>query len=89
VRGYLLSPEANSDIIAIWRWIAKDSFELADPVDTELHDVFDALAGMPRVGDRREDLTPRPVLFFPLYSYLINPTLILSASWQSFVVHGM
>jgi antitoxin ParD1/3/4 len=71
VRGYLVSPEANSDIIAIWRWIAKDSVDLADRVDTELHDVFEALARMPRLGHRREDLTSRPVLFYPLYSYLI------------------
>jgi plasmid stabilization system protein ParE len=71
VRGYLVSPEANSDIFNIWRWIAKDSVELADRVDAELHHVFEALAHMPRVGHRREDLTPRPVLFFPLYSYLI------------------
>jgi plasmid stabilization system protein ParE len=54
VRGYLVSPEANSDIIAIWRWIAKDSVDLADRVDTELHDVFEALARMPRLGHRRE-----------------------------------
>jgi antitoxin ParD1/3/4/toxin ParE1/3/4 len=26
---------------------------------------------MPGQGHRREDLTKRPVLFFPLYSYLI------------------
>jgi antitoxin ParD1/3/4/toxin ParE1/3/4 len=71
VRGYLVSPEANSDIFQIWRWIAKDSVERADRVDAELHDVFEALARMPRLGHRREDLTPRPVLFFPLYSYLI------------------
>ena len=63
MRGYLVSPEANSDIFAIWRWIAKDSVELADRVDTELHEVFEALARMPRLGRRREDLTPRPVLF--------------------------
>ena len=71
MRGYLVSPEADSDIFAIWRWIAKDSVELVDRVDNELHDVFEALARMPRLGRRREDLTLRPVLFFPLYSYLI------------------
>ncbi len=84
MRGYLVSPEANGDIFAIWRWIAKDSVELADRVDTELHDVFEALARMPRLGHRREDLTLRPVLFFPLYSYLIvyqpdvNPIRIIA-----------
>jgi len=71
VRGYLLSPEANSDIFEIWAWIAKDSVELADRVDAELHEVFEALGRRPGQGHRREDLTQRPVLFFPLYSYLI------------------
>jgi len=71
VRGYLVSPEANSDIFEIWRWIARDSVELADRVEAELYEMFEALARMPGQGHRREDLTPRPVLFFPLYSYLI------------------
>jgi plasmid stabilization system protein ParE len=71
VRGYLVSPEANSDIFEIWRWIARDSVELADRVDAELYEMFEALARMPGQGHRREDLTSRPVLFFPLYSYLI------------------
>lgn len=71
MRGYLVSPEANNDIFEIWSWIAKDSIELAERVDAELHEVFEALARMPGQGHRREDLTPRPVLFFPLYSYLI------------------
>jgi plasmid stabilization system protein ParE len=71
VRGYLVSPEANSDIFEIWRWIAKDSIELADRVEAELHDIFEALARMPGQGHQRKDLTQRPVLFFPLYSYLV------------------
>jgi len=71
VRGFLVSPEAHGDIFDIWRWIAKDSVELADRVEAELFEMFEALARMPGQGHRREDLTPRPVLFFPLYSYLI------------------
>jgi len=71
VRGYLLSPEADNDLLEIWSWIAKDSVELADRVDSELREVFEGLARMPGQGHRREDFTPRPVLFFPLYSYLI------------------
>jgi plasmid stabilization system protein ParE len=71
VKGYLVSPEAHGDLFEIWRWIAKDSVELANRVDAELHEVFEALARMPGQGHRREDLTKRPVLFFPLYSYLI------------------
>jgi antitoxin ParD1/3/4 len=71
VRGYLVSPEANGDIFEIWRWIAKDSAKLAGRVEAELHDIFEALARMPGQWHERKDLTRRPVLFFPLYSYLI------------------
>ncbi len=50
--------------------------------------MFGALARMPGLGHRRKDLTRRPVLFFPLYSYLIvyqpevDPIRIMA------VVHG-
>ncbi len=71
MRGYLLSPEADNDLLEIWSWIARDSVELADRVDSELREVFEGLARMPGQGHRRDDFTPRPVLFFPLYSYLI------------------
>jgi antitoxin ParD1/3/4 len=71
VRGYEVSPEATGDLIEIWTWIAKDSIELADRVETELYDLFEALAHMPNMGHSRKDLTGRPVLFFPLYSYLV------------------
>jgi plasmid stabilization system protein ParE len=82
VKGYIVSPEANSDIFEIWRWIASDSVELADCVDTELHEVFESLARMPGQGHGRNDLTSRRVLFFPHYSYLIvyQAGLILSIS---------
>ena len=61
MRGYLLSPEANSDIFEIWTWIARDSVELADRVDAELHEVFEALARMP--GKVTEGKTSRKDLF--------------------------
>jgi len=57
-------------------------------VQSEFYETFGALARMPGQGHRREDLTHTPVLFFPLYSYLIvyqpgvDPIRILT------VVHG-
>ena len=86
MRGYLLAPEADNNLFEIWSWIARDSVELADRVDSELREVFEGLARMPGQGHRRADFTSRPVLFFPLYSssLSINLTLILSASWPCF-----
>jgi plasmid stabilization system protein ParE len=41
VSRYLVSPEGNSDIFEIWRWIAKDSVPLADRVEGELYEIFE------------------------------------------------
>jgi plasmid stabilization system protein ParE len=35
------------------------------------HELFGSLAAMPRQGHTRKDLTKRPVLFFPLYSFMV------------------
>lgn len=68
---YIVSPEANSDLFDIWRWIARDSLDLADRIESELYDAFGAIGRMPSIGHKRRDLTSHPVLFFPVYSYLI------------------
>lgn len=41
------------------RWIGK------------LYDAFEAIARMPGIGHRREDLTSYPILFWPVGSYLV------------------
>ena len=41
------------------RWIGK------------LFDAFESLALTPGMGHKREDLTPHPVLFWPVGSYLV------------------
>jgi plasmid stabilization system protein ParE len=33
--GFRISPEAQKDLFAIWRYIAKDSVETADRVEAE------------------------------------------------------
>jgi len=68
---YEIVPAAQSDLFDIWAYIAQDSVGLADRVESEFHDLFASLAKMPRQGHTRNDLTKRPVLFFPLYSYLV------------------
>lgn len=68
---YEVSAEAQDDLFEIWRRIAEDSIELANRIENEFHDLFASLGGSPGLGHTREDLTGRPVLFFPLYSFLI------------------
>lgn len=69
--AYELSAEAQNDMFDIWSRIAADSVTLADRIESELYGVFESLARMPGQGHTRADLTSRPVLFFPVYSFLI------------------
>jgi antitoxin ParD1/3/4 len=68
---YDVSAEAQDDLFEIWRRIAGDSLDLADRIENEFHDLFASLGRMPGQGHTRKDLTNRPVLFFPLYSFLV------------------
>jgi plasmid stabilization system protein ParE len=55
----------------IWQRIAVDSRELANRIENEFHGLFESLGRMPGQGHTRQELTSRPVLFFPLYSFLV------------------
>jgi antitoxin ParD1/3/4 len=68
---YDIAEEAQEDLFEIWRRIAGDSVDLANRIDGEFHDLFTSLGRMPGQGHTRKDLTSRPVLFFPLYSFMV------------------
>jgi antitoxin ParD1/3/4/toxin ParE1/3/4 len=68
---YYVSAEAQNDLFEIWERIACDSVDLANRIDDEFRELFVSLARMPGQGHTRKDLTNRPVLFFPLYSFLV------------------
>ena len=82
---YEVSAEAQNDLFEIWQRIAADSVDLANRIEDEFHNLFASLARMPRQGHVRKDLTNKPVLFFPLYSFLViyQPGVTPSASWPS------
>jgi plasmid stabilization system protein ParE len=69
--AYLLSEKADSDISDVWLYIASDSTDSAERVQAEIYEAFRSLARMPGMGHTRRDLTQKPALFFPIYSYLI------------------
>jgi antitoxin ParD1/3/4 len=68
---YDVSAEAQNDLFEIWRRIADDSVALANRIESEFYELFASLGQMPGQGHTRKDLTNRPVLFFPLYSFLV------------------
>lgn len=66
-----VTPEARRDLRELWAFIADDDLDVADRVLDEMTAAFARLAQMPGLGHTRRDLTARPVLFWPVYSYLI------------------
>jgi plasmid stabilization system protein ParE len=69
--GYVLSADAERDLDHIWDFIAEDNLDMAERWIEKLFDAFDSLARNPGLGHKREDLTPHPVSFWPVGSYLI------------------
>jgi antitoxin ParD1/3/4/toxin ParE1/3/4 len=75
MNSFRLAPEAARDIEAIWEYLARDNVRAARRVRLGLLAACRRLAQHPGLGHRREDLTDKPVLFWPVYAYLIiyNP----------------
>ena len=55
---YEISSEAEEDLWDIWKRIASDNVDLANRIEREFYKLFESLAST-------------PVLFFPLYSFLV------------------
>ncbi len=66
---YVLSTPAANDLDEIVTYVLeRDGPQRAEHVAERFHEVFERLASNPRLGHRREDLTPFPVLFFGVWS---------------------
>ncbi len=86
--GFVLHPDALTDLNEIWEYIAADNPGAADRVLEEIHEAIGALAPFPQAGHSRSDLTSRPLRFQPLRNFLIayapdeKPLLVLA------ILHG-
>lgn len=70
--NYFLSPAAEQDIDEIITYIAKESSKAALKLLDTLYEAMDKLAENPMLGHSREDLTDKPVRFWPFkWHYLI------------------
>ena len=70
--GYVLSPEARDDIREIRDYlVSRGGRRLARYVLQEIIEAFRLLASQPGIGHLRQDLTPLPVKFWPVFSYVI------------------
>jgi plasmid stabilization system protein ParE len=71
MRRFVLSKEARRDLREIKNYVAEDSVASARRVLAEFRHAFLQLGKTPGMGHTRQDLTKRPVLFWPVRSYLI------------------
>jgi antitoxin ParD1/3/4/toxin ParE1/3/4 len=85
---YVLTPEAVVNLDEIAAFVADDSVDAALQLLERFERAFERLAERPGLGHTREDLTSRPVRFWPVFDYLIVydpasvPTRIIA------VLHG-
>lgn len=69
---YVFSPETKEDIRDIRGYlVGRGGNRLARYVLREFTTAFQLLASQPEAGHLRRDLTPLPVKFWPVFSYLI------------------
>ena len=69
---FVLDPRAVEDLDQIWLYIAENaSPTTADHVEARFFEIFHQLAESPRIGHPRPDYTTAPMLFWPVYDYLI------------------
>ena len=71
---YAFTPQAADDLSEIWSFIARDSFEAADRVESAIFQACELVAGSPLAGFIRRDLTVLPVRFWvvqPYSNYLV------------------
>lgn len=67
---YRKSPEADNDLLRIWRYIAEDDRATATQFIDRLHGTMGMLAETSGIGRPRDDLAPN-IRTFPLGNYLI------------------
>ena len=76
---YSLSPEAKEDLSEIRGFLASQGGNrIAKYVLQEIRAAFRLLASHPDAGHLRKDLTPLPVKFWPVFSYLMYTILRLA-----------
>ena len=86
--GFVLHPQALTDLEEIWEYIASDNLGAADRVLEEIYEAIRLLVSFPQQGYRRSDLTARPLRFQSVRNFLIaytpeeEPILVVA------VLHG-
>ena len=72
--GFVLHPEAYTDLNEIWEYIASDNVAAADRIIEEVYETIGTLVAFPHQGHNLPDLTSRPLRFQSLREYVIAYT---------------
>jgi plasmid stabilization system protein ParE len=67
--NYQFTPQAADDLLDIWSFIARDSFEAADRVEAAVFRACELLSDCPLAGRRRMDVTALPLRFWVVHPY--------------------
>jgi plasmid stabilization system protein ParE len=72
LKNYRVTTKAGRDLAGIIRYIANDNPAAASKVKAAFFDAYQKLGDNPLMGQQRDDLTLRPVRFWPVArSYLV------------------
>ena len=86
--GYALHPEALTDLDDIRHYIAQENPDAADRVISEIFDSIRGLVPFPHQGQRRPNLSSRPLRFTLVREYLIAYAPDEKPLWVVAVMHG-
>ena len=90
MKRFLLSELAERDLDQIKRYLVERAgTRIARRVMKDIRSAADLLGKEPGAGHSREDLTSRPVRFWPVYSYLIVYEPLTKPIQILRVLHGM
>lgn len=67
--SYRLTPRALSDLGDIWEYIAEDSVDAANRVESAILSACENLAKHPMLGSKRSEITHLPVRFWAVSRY--------------------
>jgi plasmid stabilization system protein ParE len=85
---YDFHPEAEIDLNEIWAYIADDNVSAADRLIADIQSALENLVPFPHRGQRRTDLTSRPLRFIRISDYLIAYAPNEKPLWIIAVIHG-
>ena len=88
MNNYAFHPEAFTDLVDIWEFIAEDNIEAADQIIADIFHAIRELVAFPHQGHRRTDLTARPLRFILVRDYLIAYAPDENPLWVLAVLHG-